>query len=110
MNILRGRVRCVGGALSEHRGHDLAHMFEDFATINFQDCFEVNRVKGMITLPTVFQAKLPAFWHVPPSFSLEEIACPSSTDFLSDVGASVRCVITQEESAEWGPRRGSDRV
>ena len=36
--------------------------------------------------------------------SLEEIACPSSTDFLSDVGVSVRCAITQEESAEWwGP-------
>ena len=42
--------------------------------------------------------------------SLEEITCPSSTDFLSDVGVSVRCVITQEESAEWRLRRGIDRV
>ena len=33
----------------------------------------------------------------------EEITCPSSTDFLSDVGVSGRCAITQEEFAEWDP-------
>ena len=34
-----------------------SQMFEHFDTINFKDCFEVNRVKDMTTLPTVLEAR-----------------------------------------------------
>ena len=36
-----------------------SQLFEDFATIGFKDRFEVDRVKDMTTLPTVFEARLP---------------------------------------------------
>ena len=38
-------------------------LHEDFATIDFKDCFEV---KDMATLPSVSEARLLAFWSVPP--------------------------------------------
>ena len=36
-----------------------SQLFGDFATIGFKDRFEVDRVKDMTTLPTVFEARLP---------------------------------------------------
>ena len=36
-----------------------SQLFEDFATISFKDCFDVDRIKDMTTLPTVFEARLP---------------------------------------------------
>ena len=47
-----------------------SQMFEDFDTI--KDCFEVNRVKDMITLPVVFEARLPAFRPVLPQLQSRE--------------------------------------
>ena len=44
-------------------------LFEDFATINYKDCFEVEWSKDMTTLPTVFETRLLAFWPVPPKVS-----------------------------------------
>ena len=57
-----------------------AQLFEDFATINYKDCF----AKDMTTLSTVFEARLPAFLPVPPKLqSPEELylkdACAPST-------------------------------
>ena len=43
-----------------------SQLFKDFAINNFKDCFEVKWLMGMITLPTVFEARLRAFWSVPP--------------------------------------------
>ena len=43
-----------------------SQLFEDFATINYKDCFEVKWFKDMSTLPTVFEARLSTFWPVPP--------------------------------------------
>ena len=56
-------------------------MFEDFDTINSKDCFEVNRVKDMTALPTVFEARLSAFWFVPPRISREELYLEGETPF-----------------------------
>ena len=43
-----------------------SQLFEDFATIDFKDCFEVKWLIDMTTLPTMFQVRLHAFWSVPP--------------------------------------------
>ena len=56
-------------------------LFEDFATINYKDCFEVKWSKDMTTLPTVFEVRLPAFWSVHPSFSREEVCLGDETPF-----------------------------
>ena len=41
-----------------------SQLFEDFATIDFKDCFEVKWLKDMTTLPTVSEARLLALWTV----------------------------------------------
>ena len=43
-------------------------LFKDFATLNFKDCFEVKWLMGMTTLPAVSEARLFAYWSVPPKF------------------------------------------
>ena len=43
-------------------------LFEDLATINFKDCFEIKKLKDMTTLPIVSEARLVAFRPVPRSF------------------------------------------
>jgi len=59
-----------------------SQLFEDFATINYKDCFEVKWFKDMTTLPTVFEARLPTFWPVPPKLqSREEVYLEDETPF-----------------------------
>ena len=47
-------------------------LFEDFATINFKDCFEVKWSKDMTTLPTVSKMRLLTFWPVLPKCQSRE--------------------------------------
>ena len=55
-----------------------SQLFEDFATINYKDCFEVKWSKDM----TVFEARLPAFWPMPPKLqSPEEVYLKDETPF-----------------------------
>ena len=60
-------------------------LIEDFATINYKDCFEVKWSKDMTNLPTVSETRLLAFWTVPPKRqSREEVANTLHLHFLPD--------------------------
>ena len=57
-------------------------MFEDFDIIDFKDCFEVNQVKDMTALPTMFETRLLALWAVPSKLQgREEIYLEDETPF-----------------------------
>ena len=59
-----------------------SQLFEDFAVINYKDCFEVKWPKDMTTLPTVSEARLPRFRPAPPKpQSREEVYLGDETSF-----------------------------
>ena len=73
-----------------------SQLFEDVATINYKDCFEVKWSKDMTTLPIVFEARLPAFWAVPPKLqSREEVYLKYETPF--ECRLSVKISMDAEE-------------
>ena len=67
-----------------------SQMCEDLDTINFKDCFEVKWSKDMTT---VFEARLPALWPVPPSFSREASVCTSTLGTRTRTGLFFQSII-----------------
>ena len=47
-------------------------LHEDFATNNYEDCFEIKWSKDMTTLPTVSETGLLTFWRVAPKRQSQE--------------------------------------